>query len=427
MRFASTAVALGFCIAILAGCDDSTPPAPNQPPDTFITGSVPADSSRVPHKLDIFWRGVDADGTPAYFEYILDTYPRSANTIDDFTVQVPAVGDPRWASGRVNANHRIIVTLADTLRVDPRTAPPPLAFDRWHTFFIRAVDNEGTIDDTPDHRTFQAYTAAPILELVEPLVRGDAVSLPRTLVVNWNGDDPIGTSTSPGELQDPVEARWVSLRCTLDGNGEPLGFPDSLYAVVESRWSPWAAWNTVDGRSAVLRDLVPAGSGTQAFVVAVQGRDDAGAITPRFETVQFGNNYGAFIADGSLATGPSLTIFVRHTRTDTLQVAGNGSPPSFTLAVESDSVLVSWNRPSGRHYGASGTDTRFGWDIQEPDEDLEWSAWNTVRSASPRLVGTGRVFHLQGRDDVGRTDPNLHQVTSVTITINPAPVTARRN
>jgi hypothetical protein len=212
----------------------------------------------------------------------------------------------------------------------------------------------------------------------------------------------------------------------LDGNGDPLGFPDSLYALVESRWSPWAAWNTIDGRTAVLRDLVPAGGGTQAFVVAVQGRDEGGAITPLFETAQFKNNYGVFIADGSLPTGPSLKIFVSHTRVDTLDVVGNGAPPAFALAVESDSVRVSWNRPSAQHYGASGTDTRYGWDLVDPEEELGWSQWSTARPTVGRPVGTGRVFHLQGRDDTGRANPELHQVTSVSITITPVgPAIAR--
>jgi len=402
----------------MAGCDDSTPPSPNQPPDTFITSSVPRDSSRVPHHVDIAWRGADADGTPAYFQYILETYPRAIERIDDIVLRVPAASDPRWAMGRVNGNHLLVVALADTLRVDPRTAPPPLLFDRWHTFYVRAVDNEGSIDETPDFRTFQAHTAAPVLTVLEPTLRGQAVTLPRTIVVNWDGYDPIGGGLGSDE-QNPKETRWASLRCTLDGSMQPLGFPDSLYALAESRWSPWAAWGTLDGRSAVLRDLVAAGPGRQAYVFAVQGRDDGGAVTPRFDgATEFENNYAVIVADGTLPVGPRISIFVQHARVDTLEVEGDGAPAGFLLMAATDSVTVSWSRPDARRYGAGASETRSGWDVQT---ELDWTAWGTTRSTPRHAVGTGGIFSLQARDDVGRGNAALHQVTTVQITVQPAP------
>lgn len=423
MRFAWIPAALAVGVVVFASCEDSTPPSPNQPPETIITSSVPGDSSRVPHHVEIHWRGADADGTPAYYEYILDTYPRSADTVDDFTVTVPGVGDPRWASGRITANNRVIIALADTLRVDPRpTPPPPLLFDRWHTFFVRAVDNEGAIDETPDVRTFQAFTAAPVLAILEPALFGDAPALPRTVVMHWDGYDPIGTS---GGDQNPQDARWVLLRCELDGGGDPLGFPDSLYALTESRWSAWAPWSSADGRTAVLRDL-PTGSGREAYVFAVQGRDDGGAITPRFDaSADLSNNYAAFVADAAVPTGPALTIFVQHARVDTLHVRGNGAPSLLQVFAGTDSVSVSWNRPEARHYGAAGTDTRYGWDIVAPEQDLEWTTWSTIRSAPRRAVDAGHDLFLQGRDDVGRSNAALHQVTTVQIQIRPAPAKRR--
>jgi hypothetical protein len=401
---------------VVAGCEDSTPPSPNIAPETEITSSVPRDSSSVAHHVDIHWRGADADGTPAYFQYILDTYPRSVARIDQIVFDPPAVNDARWANGRVNANHLLVVAPADTLRVDPRTAPPPLLFDRWHTFYLRAVDNEGAIDETPAFRTFKTFTAAPVLGLLEPTRVGEPAILPRAVVAHWEGYDQIGGGLGSDE-QDPREARWALLRCQLDGNGDPLGFPDSLYALAPSRWSPWSAWMSAGGQSAVLRDLVPVGPNQQAWVFAVQGRDDGGAITPRFEAApEFQNNYAVIVADGSLPVGPAIRIFVRHARVDTLQVAGDGAPPSFNVMSGTDSVSISWARPDASRYGAGATETRYGWDI-DPNTESEWTLWSVVRSTPPHDIGASSVFNLQARDDIGGANASLHQVTDVQIVV----------
>jgi hypothetical protein len=414
-------LAAGFAVTV--GCEDSTPPAPNVAPNTEITGQIPTDGSSVPNHVQFEWRGTDADGTPAYFETILVQYPPNITRFEDIVVQVPAVDDPRWANGRVNGNRYTLLAPADILRVDPRTTSPPIVFDRWQSYFVRAIDNEGAIDESPAYRTYRAITEAPQLEVVAPAVVGQAVTLPRTVVLNWDGIDYIGSGLG-AEQQLPSEARWVKLEATLDGTGQPLGFPDSLYNLTDDRWSPWAAWNTQNGRSAVLRDLVPAGPGQQAFVVAVQGRDDGGAITPQFDrTTPDANNYAVVIADGMEPVGPSITVFVRHATVDTLEIEG-GTPPSFVVLAESDSVTVSWTRPDASRYGAGANDTRYGWDIANPSDDNAWTPWGTTRSALPQQVGIGHRFHLQARDDTGRGNPALHQVTSVVIQINP--VLARR-
>jgi hypothetical protein len=427
-RFArhGSIIAIVLLSVALVRCKSDNPAAPNLPPETFITSSTPRDSSRVGHHVDFLWRGADQDGRLAYFEYILETYPRAVARIDQVHPLVPTVNDARWT--RINGNGRLFVLPADTLRIDPRTATGPLEFDRWHTFYLRAVDNDGGVDATPESRTFDAFTPAPDLAIGAPALRGAAATLPRTSVMHWTGIDVVGGGPDP---QDPQDSRWVVLHATLDGLGNPLGFPDSLYALHDSRWSAWQRWGMAAGTAAVLRDQVVAGSPPQAFVFAVQGRDDGGAITPRFDAVTGGaNNYAVLVLDGTLPVGPRMTAFVTHATTDTLHVPA-GNPPQFDVTSGTDSVLVKWNKPDANSYGANATETRFGWNIVNVANDDEWTAWSTVRNAPLQALRSGGdVFFLQCRDDIGSGNHALDQVTTARIVIQrgprPAKVARRR-
>lgn len=411
-RISSGSLVLGAAVILgLAGCNEETAPNPNTPPETQISGG-PNEGGRVPHHVELLWFGADADGGRPDFDYILETYPAPVTTYAQIVVQVPAVDDPRWQ--RTAATRRNFVLQADALRGAP-TDPLPLFFERWHTFFVRAVDGDGGIDTTPESRTFQVFTEAPELSITAPIAITGSTVLPRTAIMHWIGTDPLG---SVGDFQDPQSARWVLLRATLDGNGDPLGFPDSLYALAESRWSAFEDWDSTNGRTAVLRDLVPAGPGQQAFVFAVQGKDDGGAITAHFEgTTLATKNYAAFVADGALDVGPRATIFVSHTRVDTLAALG-GNPAPFNLSTAADSVVISWSQPDAARYGGQAREARYGWNITNVLDDDEWTAWAaSSRSAPKRRILNNDVFFLQCRDDAGRGNHALDQVTTVRIAL----------
>lgn len=410
MRRILTRLAVGVVLwAVFAspGCEDASAPAPNIAPETFLTSSEPRDSSRVVHHISILWRGADIDGTPAYYEYFVRSYPRSVVRIDQITLQPPPVDDPGWR--RVNAPSVDLVVAADTLRADPRGDIGDGEFDRWHTFYVRAVDNEGAVDATPEFRTFFAYTQAPVLKLNAPALRAQMATLPRTFVMHWDGLDPIG---GPNDPQDPLEARWALLPVTLDGTGQPIGFPATLYDLPESAWSPWFAWANADssGREKALRDVVPEGAQASDFVFAVQGRDDGGAVTPKFDdAAPQANNYAVLRVDGSLRLGPSITV---HALEDTLSAwtfAGIGAP-AFAVSAAYATVNLFWNRPDASRYGGRAAECRYGWNIQNPNSDLEWTSWSAVRSASPMNLDPGageQRFWIQCRDHIGQVTTGI--------------------
>lgn len=389
--------------AWLAGCGETGAPAPNVPPETDLTGG-PTEAGRVPHHVEFLWNGRDFDGTARDFDYILATYRRSISSIDQIQVQVPGVDDPRWT--RIRASRIQLVVAADTLRADPRGDIGAGEFDRWHTFFLRAVDNEGAMDATPEVRTFQAYTQAPAMELTAPAIAGATVTLPRTFVMNWEGDDPIGGQEP---IQDPSAARWVLLPVTLAG-GQPVGFPEALYDLPESAWSAWASWTAADstGREAEVDSTgVPAGPTQQAYVFAVQGRDDGGAITPKFEaTTPEANNYAVILVDGQLPIGPRVAV---HSREDTLSAwsfDGIGAP-AFTVPVATDTLTLYWDRPTGQHYGARAGESRYGWNIVDQNSDAEWTPWSTSRSAPPHALVNSDRFYIQCRDQLDQVTTGL--------------------
>jgi hypothetical protein len=306
------------------------------------------------------------------------------------------------------------VAPADTLRADPRGDIGEGIFDRWSTFYVRAVDNDGTPDPSPEMRTFDAATQAPRLWLESPLRAGATATLPRTFVVNWDGVDPIGTGTS-ADVQDPRESRWVILPVQLDGTGQPVGFPARLYDLPESAWSAWAAWSLPDssGREAVLRDVVT-GTAQQAFVFAVQGRDDGGAVTPKFDAATpQQNDYAVLVAQATLPVGPSITV------RDTSHAIGSVGPWTFagmgallqTVSTSHDTLFLQWDRPGTARYGAAPCDCRFGWNVTE---DTQYSAWISARPVVRRtLRAGGDRFSLQCRDHVECRDPHGIVTTAV--------------
>jgi len=221
--------------------------------------------------------------------------------------------------------------------------------------------------------------------------------------MNWDGFDDIGS----GDFQEPLESRWVLKVVQLDGGGQPIGYPDALYNLPESEWSDWVDWKAADstGREAVFLDRLPGGAIDTAFLFAVQGRDDAGAITPQFDQdTPRKNNYGVFVLSHSLPTGPDFRV---HASLDTLQLGNWDFMGSAATPVDVQSpggaVSVRWDVMETEHYGARPGDYRFAWNIADPGNDNLWSAWGSVRVSPPQpLLLPIEELQIQARDHIGQ-------------------------
>ncbi len=407
------AAAVGFLSAVFfSGCNDNDlgidRRRPNRPPETVLSSGPPDSTHFTNYRVNLFWSGSDPDGTIDHFDYILVDHPASDSTIhgqpsdpNQVIVRIPERDDPRWTS--TNANDTLIVTSADTLRRDVRPGAGEsnedvrtTTFERWHTFFVRAVDNEGIDDLTPEYRSFNSRTIAPTVALLPPVRAGIKFVGPRTIVFNWEGADPVGDGT----IIQPVASRWVIVP-VRNVQETFVGYPDSLYYLPRGiEWSPWRPWDGTDGsgRQAIVRNLLPANSSGQGFYLfAVQAMDEAGAVTPVFDSDTGGKNNVAKV---------QVSDFVGATLTVTERVLGTynfvgGSRPVVLDMAAGQTIQFRWlGDASG--YGGTITGYRYGWNIRNPQNDQEWDQnWSlTVRQSAPRTFNAGiQRFFLECRDN----------------------------
>jgi hypothetical protein len=132
-------------VAVVAGCEREDPPAVdrNRPPETFITegpdkSTDPLDPVNLFYRAHLYWRGEDDDGRVVGFRVAVDDTADAA----------------AWS----------FTTATDSTFRFPVAEIGPME----HLFLIRAVDNLGKQDPTPDTLRFEAFTSdPPTVRLVE--------------------------------------------------------------------------------------------------------------------------------------------------------------------------------------------------------------------------------------------------------------------
>lgn len=197
-------------------------------------------------------------------------------------VQVPEVDDPRWFGTK--SMDSVLVTLADTLRRDPRPgsgeSPDDVRetpFERWHTLFVRAVDDRGLPDPTPDYRSFNSTNIAPTVYLESPVDAGHEFGAPQSVTFHWDGEDAIDEFNSI----EPVAARSVIISSRVDlsrpGN-KYVNYPDSLYVLPKrmlaiASFSPYVSATPADPVHGIEYPLTADGQPT--FILAKGAPQDA--------------------------------------------------------------------------------------------------------------------------------------------------------
>jgi hypothetical protein len=407
-------------LVVLVGCGDNElglqHRRPNSPPETTLSSGPPDSSLTEPfgtvYQVHLFWSGSDRDGTVDHYDFIMIDHPRIASHIDSIApddptqvvVQVPAPDDPRWTG--TTATDSTFITLADTLRRDAQPGPGQTAdevrnafLERWHTFFVRAVDNEGAIDQTPDYRSFNSHNIAPQIWFTAPILANTEFNGPPVIVFNWDGRDPIGDGTSI----DPVASRYVIITSPIDIDEveKYTNFPDSLYHLPEGReWSPWRSWDAQDGsgRRAIIRGLAKQNEfpGSGFYLFAVQALDEAGGVTPVFDHSSPSKNNVARVKVSG-AVGPILTVREEFLGTNGFQ--GDARPIELDIAA-GQALNFQFSADASR-YGGEIVAYRYGWNVINPNDERQWDQnWSgSVRRATPRSFASGTPsFIVQTRD-----------------------------
>lgn len=187
----------------------------NHPPQTFIV-AAPLDSSGISpdaatssYRVHLYWRGEDSDGYVVGFLWEFDD---SSLGNAHYTTKTDSVFD---------------LLVNDSTVFDQSGETPP-GTSKYHTFYIRAVDNQGKVDPgiaVFNHRTFLAQTVPPTVTFVGGLPSH------RTRT-DWSGPGPLDSVTV--ELLDtladktPFHVCWTG----YDPDNPPdFGVPHYKYSV----------------------------------------------------------------------------------------------------------------------------------------------------------------------------------------------------
>jgi hypothetical protein len=170
-----------IALAMAAGCerDKVASVDRNRPPQTFVTlgpehSANPEDPVDLYYRAHLFWRGEDTDGNVVGFRYAVDD--TSDPSAWRFTSETDSVF--RFDVAEIGAKE--------------------------HLFLIRAVDDLGKQDPTPDTLRFESFTTAspvvdpacvsvvaqsPTLGTITGLASGDTVEVFSDITVCWCGRD----------------------------------------------------------------------------------------------------------------------------------------------------------------------------------------------------------------------------------------------
>jgi hypothetical protein len=152
----------------------------NRPPRTFLV-SAPPESSGSSYRVHLYWRGEDPDGYISGYVWAFDSDEINAYR---FTTKTDSVFE---------------LTVNDSADIANGTQIPSLT--RYHTFFVRAIDNLGKPDPNPaffNRRIFNAGTIPPrVTFLPGPDVSGvlgggDTLSDGKKFRICWTGNDSDG-------------------------------------------------------------------------------------------------------------------------------------------------------------------------------------------------------------------------------------------
>src|SRR5437867_8043298 len=174
----------GTALWLLAGCaKEPLRVDRNRPPRTFIV-AAPVDSSishnvsAVSYRLHLYWRGEDPDGYVTGFLWSFDD---------------SSIGDFRYTT-RTDSTFEVVVNDSSAVAGGSTL----LGVSRFHTFYVRAVDNLGKADPNLaifNRTTYKASTFPPKVRFIGglPSVNGiDTLSDGAPFTVCWTGNDSDG-------------------------------------------------------------------------------------------------------------------------------------------------------------------------------------------------------------------------------------------
>jgi len=349
-------------LAFFPACEKNHVSVLNHRPHVSVTGGPPQGGVSN-YYVTISWVGWDEDGVVKYFIY----------AIDDTT---------RWTE--IRELEQTFVFTADSLREGEE-------FGRWHTFWIKAVDNDGA-SSLPDYLTFDARTIAPKTTILVPtcdpegpyLCQGP-LPLGTSVLIVWEGEDPDSRDPS----KKPVAYQWRLLN--LSKAGFPAGCPGVMSMCVNllndiPEYSPDSTsfWSEPTTQTEIRFTDLQAGA---YWLFGVRAIDEAGAVEP-FPHISGNAIYFRTIPGYGT---PYLTIC----QGSACHEYPSDGPVWQRIASVNKQINLTWSGDASP-YGGTISGYRWGVDIQNLDDPAQWeTGWsldNTSASLTFDQPGLHRLY-----------------------------------
>lgn len=374
------------CLLIPSDTETGTRVENVRPLVSITAGAATSDSSGIDYKVTFQWRGSDEDGVVTRFQYAMDD-----TTTESAWRDTTGFGTLL----KVSATHLGANEGTNTFR-------------DWHTFYLRAIDNEYSVSRI-DRRFFNARTLAPTSEITFPKIStGMIPSLVKTFVVEWLGEDL--DSSSPDKMPAYFEYKMIRLQRAFMSDAEVVDslkvmdnrFLDTLNVGDKTRWIRVS--NKV--RQRVLQDL-PDTQG-EVFIFAVRAVDEAGAVEPALDNYR---NWIKFTVQDRISK-PKVTVTERALGAHEYPSEGLiwGSPTPLDVPSNTP-VKFKWVGDAG-YYGSKPGNVNYGLDVPDPEDDryrdpngiggwIGWGKWTEM--AKPLIFpdtedGQIHVFYVRMRD-----------------------------
>jgi hypothetical protein len=343
--------AMGAVIAFGACASDTIDGehATNQAPSVWLAAAPPEGSTGT-YTVQLFWGGWDPDGEIAKYEYLVtDNVTGVFNPAD--TVDVP------W--NPVVGNDSTFTFSADSLQDDNPSSQKAI-FARSHTFFIRAVDQEGLRSREPAYRSFTSRTISPEVRITVPRAELGITpaDMPPISTISWIATDYVNDEFTK---QDPESVQWALVSTV--GHGD---YASTIQYLRENpaapEWYPWS-WYRAPGDSGKSWTTPPLEFGD--YVFAIRAKDEAGAVTPVLaEPV---NVRRLKVAERT--SGP--TFVLTSTLVGSIIAASCDFP--LTIADVPAGIDMAFNLSAcADHYGGTVSGYRYGWDILDLNDPGQW-------------------------------------------------------
>jgi len=409
-------------VGLLAvGCGPDTElggaPIPNREPDTRVTARPP-DLLEGSFVVEFFWTGTDVDGKVAGYQWKV-----SSNGLDGISVQDTLTFDP-VTGDTLNPWHFTVSTDSSFLVTAdiPEFPGDPEGFNRsyqTHSFWVRAIDEDGAVDPTPAYISFTSTTLLPKASISGPeRVKGqnDPRLLPPTVTFLYDGIDP------DFDLGTPTKVRFLWKRALIN---DDVGYADSRVEVVEnldflasfddSSWTEWRRFAVDEDERRVSFENQPRldEAGRRIlYLFVVQAQDTAGAVSIE-------RSYGVNMAHVRITNdNPYLRVVepflgqftaIDQAATQPIDIAA-GQELNFSWVADADA------------YAGEIESYRYGWDVADVNDPGD-PGWALLPGNSPQHRRSPTQSFPSGSHTLTIvTRDNSSQVTQLQVRLNVVPV-----